>query len=181
MKKIWAGLLPIIMLLGLAGCSGQAEGSKGLVSKTSHSGQAEDSKDFLSETSWIELNDGSQWVFHKDNRFHWYQSKEVTDDNYYAGTYEFHIGQDAMNYLTEDLSEYGVTKEEMQGVIDRTEAYTLDNLVCFSTTNQSFLYNGVEQISDEVVTSYYGFLLRDGKLLDIANMITGSYYSFRKE
>lgn len=135
----------------------------------------------LAGTSWIADNDGSQWVFDEDQSFHWYQTKEVTDDNYYAGTYEFHIGQDAIAYLTNELSEYGVTEEEIQKVISGNGEYTKDNFVCFSTTNQSFMIDGQEQLSNEMVTSYFGFLLKDGTYLDIANMNTGTYYGFTKE
>lgn len=135
----------------------------------------------LAGTSWIADNDGSQWVFDEDQSFHWYQTKEVTDDNYYAGTYEFHIGQDAITYLTNELSEYGVTEEEIQKVISGNGEYTRDNFVCFSTTNQSFMIDGQEQLSDEMVTSYFGFLLQNGTYLNIANMNTGTYYGFTKE
>lgn len=172
MMKTWQRMyLPLMLLLAFcsAGC--------GSTSAQEDSG----GNDLLAGTSWIADNDGSQWIFHEDQTFAWYLSKEVTDDNYYAGTYEFHIGQDAIDYLTNTLSDYGVTKEEMQQIFDRNEEYALDNFICFSTTNQSFLLNGQEQLSEDVVTSYFGFVLLDGTYLDIANMITGTYYGFTKE
>lgn len=166
MKKRGLGFsLLFCVALGLSSCADKPE----------------EGGDVLAGTSWIAKEDGSQWVFGEDGSFHWYQSKEVTDDNYYAGAYEFHMGRDAMDYLTGDLSDYGVTEEEMQGVIDRAEEYTLEDFVCFSTVNQSFLLNGEEQLSEDVTTSYFGFLLQDGNYLDIANMITGTYYGFTKE
>lgn len=139
------------------------------------------SENILAGTSWIADNDGSQWVFEKDSSFHWYQKKGITDDNYYAGTYEFYMGADAMKYLTEDLSDYGVTEEELLEVIHRNSEYTLDRLVCFTATNQSFMLDGQEQLSKPAMTHYFGFLLMDGTYLDIANMNTGSYYGFTKE
>lgn len=139
------------------------------------------SPDFLAGTSWIANNDGSQWVFREDKTFHWYQTPEETEDNYFAGTYEFHIGQDALNYLTTELSDYGVTEWEMRSVISRAPEYTVDNFVCFSCRNQSFMLRGEEQLSEETVSSYFGFLLMDGTYLDIANMTTGTYYGFTKE
>lgn len=142
---------------------------------------AAQSQNLLAGTSWIAANDGSQWVFREDHTFHWYQTKGKTDDNYFAGTYEFHIGRDALNYLTTELSRYGVTEREMLDVISRAPEYTIDNFVCFSCVNQSFLLHGKEQLSRENVTSYFGFLLLDGKYLDIANMTTGTYYGFMKE
>lgn len=139
------------------------------------------SPDLLAGTSWRSGDDASQWVFHEDQTFHWYQTKGKTDDNYFAGTYEFHIGQDAMDYLTTELSEYGMTELMIQLFISMRQEYTRDNFVCFSTTNQSFMLNGQEQLSEEVVSSYFGFLLSDGTYLDITNMTTGTYYGFTKE
>ena len=59
--------------------------------------KASQSPDLLAGTSWISGNDNSQWVFGTDKTFHWYQTEGETDDNYFAGTYEFHVGQDAIN------------------------------------------------------------------------------------
>ena len=59
--------------------------------------------------------------------------------------------------------------------------YTRDNFICFSCVNQSFILRGEEQLSEDVRSSYLGFLLRDGTYLDIANMTTGTYYGFTKE
>lgn len=170
MKKIQQYLAALCCIaFCLTGCSNQTEPDKSM------------EQDALAGTSWIAENDGSQWVFGEDQSFFWYQTKGETDDNYYGGTYEFHIGQDAVNYLTEDLSSYGVSEEEITGVFGSAEGYTLDNFVCFSTTNTTFMLNGTEQLSDEVVTSYFGFLLSNGSVLDIANMNTGTYYGFEKE
>lgn len=139
--------------------------------------------DPLAGTAWTSLDDHSYWAFDMDQGFHWYNDQTVTDDNYFAGTYEFHMGQDALDYLTHDLARYEVTEEEMMGVINRSKLYTLETFICFSTTNQSFLLDGVEQLKngEEAVTSYFGFLLEDGTYLDIANMDTGTYYRFTKD
>lgn len=141
----------------------------------------EQKPDLLRNTSWISTNDGSHMVFESDGSFAWYQTKGKTDDNYFAGTYEFYIGRSAMDYLANDLSEYGITEEKMQAYFDMNSEYSLDNLVCLSTTNQSFMLGGEEQLSEPKKTSYFGFMLGDGTFLDIANMITGTYYGFSKE
>ena len=170
MKKFCFMLIMCIcMIYGLNGCSNQTE--------LEENNQA----DIMAGTSWLSQNDNSYWVFGEDQTFCWYQTKGETDDNYFVGTYEFHIGQDAINYLTKELSDYGVTEEEIKGVISRTSEYTQDNFVCFSCVNQSCMLNGQELLSEEKVSSYFGFLLEDGTYLDIANMTTGTYYGFTKE
>lgn len=142
---------------------------------------APQSPDLLTGTSWLSIDDQSQWVFGTDKTFHWYQTEGKTDDNYFAGTYEFHVGQDAVNYLTAELSAYGITERKIRQVISGNPEYTLENFVCFSCVNQSFLLHGEEQLSGDVLSSYLGFFLRDGTILDIANMTTGTYYGFTKE
>lgn len=168
MKRKWQISLVFLfcLFMGLSGCTPQAE---------------EENHNILAGTSWISADDESQMVFNEDQSFGWYQSKDEKDDNYFSGTYVFYMGQEAMNYLTGDLSEYNVTEEEMQFYFDKNKEYALDNFVCFTTNNQSFLLNGEEQLSEEQKTSYYGFLLGDGTFLDIANMSTGTYYGFSKE
>ena len=143
--------------------------------------KASQSPDLLAGTSWISGNDNSQWVFGTDKTFHWYQTEGETDHNYFAGTYEFHVGQDAINYLTTECSDYGITERKIRQVISSNSEYTLDNFVCFSCVNQSFMLRGKEQLSEDTISSYLGFFLQDGTYLDIANMTTGTYYGFTKE
>lgn len=143
--------------------------------------KASQSPDLLAGTSWISGNDNSQWVFGTDKTFHWYQTEGETGDNYFAGTYEFHVGQDAINYLTTEFSDYGITERKIRQVISGNSEYMLDNFVCFSCVNQSFMLRGKEQLSEDTISSYLGFFLQDGTYLDIANMTTGTYYGFTKE
>lgn len=143
--------------------------------------KASQSPDLLAGTSWISGNDNSQWVFGTDKTFHWYQTEGETDDNYFAGTYEFHVGQDAINYLTTEFSDYGITERKIRQVLSSNSEYMLDNFVCFSCVNQSFMLRGKEQLSKDTISSYLGFFLQDGTYLDIANMTTGTYYGFTKE
>lgn len=141
----------------------------------------EENTDILGDSSWLSEDDDSQIVFNTDNSFSWYQSKEEEDDNYYAGSYDFYIGEEAMDYITDTLSEYAVKEEELQGVFDRNEEYELDNFVCFTMNNETFILYGDEQLSEPIDSHYFGFLLDDGSILDIANMDTGSYVWFVKE
>lgn len=143
--------------------------------------KASQSPDLLAGTSWISGNDNSQWVFGTDKTFHWYQTEGETDDNYFAGTYEFHVGQDAINYLTTEFSDYGITERKIRQVLSSNSEYMLDNFVCFSCVNQSFMLRGKEQLSEDTISSYLGFFLQDGTYLDIANMTTGTCYGFTKE
>ena len=136
---------------------------------------------YFSGTSWIASNDGSQWTFDEDGTFHWYQDGAVTDDNYYAGTYTFYVGRQAKDYLTDALAEFGITEEELLQTINARAEYGLEHFVCLTTTNESFLLNGAEQLSEPTQTHYCGFLLEDGERLSLLNMRTATQYEFTKE
>lgn len=169
-KKICCWLLALLLLGLAAGCSATDK-------------QAD--SDPLTGTSWLADNDGSQWVFRTDGSFSWYRDKDVIDDNYYAGNYTAHRGEAAVNYLVEDLAEYGCTREDIETIISQNEQfdqdYNIDNFICFSCDNKSYLLDGQEQLSGEWLTAYYGFLLAEDSSLAIINLRTGSYYSFSRE
>ena len=120
-------------------------------------------------------------MFDADGSFHWYQSRQVTDDNYYAGTYRFYVGQEAWDYLLAYFSDMGLTEEDLLGVINDRPEYSLERFVCLVATNESFLLDGEEQLSAPTQTHYFGFLLENGSYLNIANMTTGSSYAFTKD
>lgn len=136
----------------------------------------------IAGTSWLPADDNSRMVFNEDGRFAWYQSKNDTEDNYFMGTYDFYVGQEALDYLTE-LSEYayGVTEEDIQKYYLDSGLVIRDDFVCFSVDNQSFLLNGKEQLSEKTKTAYYGFFNVNGTFLNIYNMATGTLYMLSKE
>ena len=85
------------------------------------------SNNILKDTTWI-AGDESEMVF-GDDRLYWYRDEGVHDDNYYTGTYKFYMGSDALEFLTDDLSSYGVTKEELEGLFDRNSKYDESNTI----------------------------------------------------
>lgn len=137
--------------------------------------------EYFADTAWIASNDGSRWEFGEDGTFHWYRDGNVKDDNYYAGTCTFYTGEEAMDYLTGPLAEYGITAEELTGLFSASEEYSLGNLVCLAAVNQTFILEGREQLSAPRETYYFGFLLEDGTHLSLLNLQTASRYEFAKE
>lgn len=134
--------------------------------------------DMLDDTKWT-ASDASQISFDADGAFHWYQNPDVTDDNYFAGTYEVRYGMDEVIAYMETV--IGVNKDTMQQVIDSTEDYTEENMICITLNHEEYMLNGEEQLSEPYINQYFGFLLADGTYLDIANVDTGTYYGFTKE
>lgn len=145
----------------------------------------------LAGTSWLASNDGSQWVFRDDGSFSWYRDKEVTDDYYYAGDYTVHCGEAAVDYLVDELSqneqllEYAHTREWVEFFIKQSavanENYNIDNFICYSCDNKSYMLDGQEQLNGEWLTAYYGFIFQEEGRLEIINMRTDSVYTFNRE
>ncbi len=94
------------------------------------------------------------------------------------------MGDDAYKYVTEDLSQYGVTKSEIDQIIAMNDEYTKENLVCIMLHNEKKIIDGEDTMDgDTVDTPYYGCLIEvDGKkVLDVANMNAATYYWFEAE
>ena len=134
----------------------------------------------ITDYIWQASGDASLIVCKKDGSFKYYQSAEELNDNYYEGTYEFYMGEDAVDYITIELSAYGVTREELEGVFDRNENYDESNFVIFVLNNEACIMDGENVVDSPYQTPYFGFYLEEDGVpyLDIANMNTGNYNLF---
>ena len=133
------------------------------------------------ENDWMEIHSESLIVPETDGTFKYYRDRLNLDDYYYEGHYEFYMGEDAYKYVTEDLSKYGVTKEELDGLFARNEQYSKENMVCFVLHNETCIIDGEDTLNGQtVITPYYGCCVTtdDGMALDVANMNAAEYYYF---
>ena len=142
--------------------------------------EQEKESSIITEYDWQGSGDSSLIVCETDGSFKYYQSADELNDNYYEGTYEFYMGKDAVTYITTDLSTYGVTKEELEGVFNRNEQYEESNFVIFVLNNEACIIDGENQVESPYQTPYFGFYLEEDGVpyLDIANMNTGNYNLF---
>ena len=137
----------------------------------------------IEEGSWVEENSGSFLVLENKKEFKYYKDYGVMDDYYYEGTYKIYVGEDAVDYVVNDLSEYYVEEDELEDLFDRNDKYSEDNFICLVLNNDCCIIDGEETEVDLDSTPYFGFYLDDGKekVLDIANMNSGNYYWFIPE
>lgn len=168
MKKVFYGLLLLALAAWLGGCSSSYQAA-----------------DPLAGTAWVANNDGSWWNFAVDGSFGWYQNKAQQDDNYYAGTYEAYRGKAGLDFLEESLGEFEYSREQAEEMIANTgqfdKDYNVDNFLCFSCNNTSFMMNGQEQLDGDWQTAYLGFIVEEDSQLMILNLRTGTWYRFDKE
>ena len=160
-KKTVLSLLVVLCLFLVTGCNKK-------------------SNNIISNTTW-KASDSSQVIF-TDKDISWYQSADNHDDNYYAGTYKFYRGEDAVKHITTELSEYNVTNAELERLFNSSkEGYEKANFVVFDITYSKFIVNGESKSILKPRRPWYGFILKDDTYLDVANMNTGTYYKFTKQ
>ena len=108
MKKGIKYFLLLLIVLGISGCS-FVKVNIGTKNTESSNINTDLGGNEMANTTWRD-SDNSEVIFTND-RITWYQSANNHSDNYYAGNYKYYRGAAAVKYITEDLSEYGVTKD----------------------------------------------------------------------
>ncbi len=144
----------------------------------------------IEEKLELDLNN-SIWVSEKDtmfeffnNEFRWYQSIDNVFDNYYSGNFQVMRGEEAYNYLTTELNEYGITKNELDNYFERnsnSDDYNLDNLIYLELTNESVMIDGKVEDMNNQLSHYFGYVIDYESSLDIVNMNTGTKLLFHLE
>lgn len=134
---------------------------------------------YIKNNSWI-ATDGSEMKFGEDTMY-WYQTEGSYGDNYYYGKYKFYIGKEAVEFITTELSSYGVTEEELKDLFEKNEEYSINNFVVFDMNYEGIVLNGVTTVPNRSQVPWYGFILNDNTYLNVANMNTGSYYNFTRK
>ena len=116
----------------------------------------------IEKNNWITTGDNSYMVFDKKTKsFTYYQSYLDTSDNYYTGKYQIYAGEDAFEYITEDIDELGVEKSEIRSMISMNEEYEMENLLCICLDYEELIVDG---------ETY--------NVLDVCNMEAASYVTF---
>ena len=128
-------------------------------------------------------DDGSTIYFYEDGTFDWYRDEENSDD-LKSGNYSAVFGDDAEEMLTTDLSEYGITQQELDDYHDRNEdvdLYKQENLVVLTleTTDIELDDSEVDMPDLPYTVYYYGHC--DGDSFDGVNMSTASYFILTRQ
>lgn len=151
-------------------------------SRSGRSGSDDDSlsKSDITGIDWINDEDGSYLVFGRGNSFKYYMTADDLDNNYYEGTYELYLGEDAIEFISEDLEEYGVTEEEIEDLIDMNREYTEENVILLYLHYDARMQDGVDTLGDVRDAPFCGFVITNhGDLnLDLTNMNSANYYYF---
>lgn len=123
--------------------------------------------------------DSSVIYFKEDGTFVWYQDDSNHEDYYYEGTYSVHMGDEACDYIMNDLSEYGVTQEKLDDYFamnSDSDFYTKDCFTCLTLHTECKIVEGENEVEEAYDKHYMGFFA-DG-YYDAANMDSAEYVSF---
>lgn len=105
-------------------------------------------------------SDGSVIYFEEEGSFVWYQDDSDHSDNYYSGTYDVYFGEEAEDYIVNDLAEYGVTEEELEDYYERNITKDLlirQHLCCIVLHTEELIIGGGNQRDEPYDKNYMGF------------------------
>lgn len=133
-------------------------------------------KDKISGYSYIEKQDNSLLDLKSDGTFLYYKDKDDKTDNYYEGTYVVYQGEDAIEYIADDLEMYGLTEVEQRELIRRNDKE--ENYYCLVLKNEKCIMDGKNTLTSTIETPYYGFFFERINTLRIVNMKSANIYNF---
>lgn len=121
------------------------------------------------------MGDSSVLYLNADGTYSWYKDDSIKTDNYFEGTFVVDAGRVAEDKLVNELSSYGITKDELASYYVRNlgSQYNKANLICLVMTCKKRIVNNVDETKENDQIPYYGFCTADK--YDIANMMTGNY------
>ena len=143
----------------------------------------EEIEEYVLDQTWIDIEEDTCLEFVSAKKFKYYRDFRDLDDYYYEGKFELYIGDEALDYIVDDLSNYGLTEDEVQDLADRNKYYKMENLVVLVLHNEKRYVDGQNDLTETVVTPYIGFFCTDNKehALDMTNLNSFGYSLFVPE
>lgn len=127
-----------------------------------------------------QAEDGSLLVLNDDGTFIWYQDGGNRDDDYYTGSYQIYFGKKAINYIAEELSQYGLDKEAQEEMIGHGKARAKTKYLCLVLDQKEYILNGRNTLKQSETRPFYGFLTKDDTYFDLIDMTEMVYRSFNR-
>ena len=118
--------------------------------------------------SWL-ADDKSMLYLNIDESYTWYQKDEDHKDNYYEGHYKTYKGEEAINYISSNLKEYGLTDEEQRKIFE-DKKIDIDNYYLIIITCEKMIQNGKEETVANNIAYYYGLYTDETKRLELTNL-----------
>lgn len=137
-----------------------------------------DTKSFdISGYSWIGTDNSILYLNHNQN-YTWYQDDQIHDNNFHTGTYMVYTGNDAIQYIATNLTEYGITEETQWNIIENKNYEVNDYYLLILNCNKSIINNNEQKIENSQIY-YYGFYDNATNQLDLINIATNTNAQFK--
>ena len=166
---VLVGVLAVTALvIGLSAFSSSAQGK---------------TMDQISGHDWIG-GDGSLLRLRQDGSFSFYKDPDITDDNYKAGTYRVYQGADALSFVSDSLSEYGLTYEEQFQYIYQLSGSNSKNMLkqyyCYVLYHDEFMLDGEAQTPPQDMP-FVGFYSEENKTLDVLSLSSVIQHTYTRQ
>lgn len=119
-------------------------------------------------SSWYG-DDGSLLELDITGSYSWYQDSVGSGDTYFLGDYAFYTGDEAIDYISEHLGEYSISREEQEKYF-RSGIYELDDYYLIILNCEKVVLEGIEQEITNNQLYYYGFYNDTKKSLNLVNI-----------
>ena len=119
-------------------------------------------------SSWYG-DDGSLLELNITGSYSWYQDSVGSGDTYFLGDYAFYTGDEAIDYISEHLGEYSISREEQEKYF-RSGIYELDDYYLIILNCEKVVLEGIEQEITNNQLYYYGFYNDTKKSLNLVNI-----------
>ncbi len=129
--------------------------------------------EMISGKSFV-LKDNSYIVFNEDKTFIWYKTKEDLEDNYYKGKYTVYRGENAIKYITNDLSIYTVSEQEQRAFLDNNKDINIDMYFNINLINKEQVINKEKEKIDRE-NHFYGYSNSEYNYFTLISMDTSNY------
>lgn len=130
----------------------------------------------ISGNSYV-ANDNSYLVLNSDKTFYWYLDKENKND-YYYGTYSVKRGENAIKYISSELTIFDITEEEQRQTIENIDIKNAkDHYYSLNLHNERLVKDGKEEKMFKD-TRYYGFATDNYDEFDFLNVDANNYAIF---
>jgi hypothetical protein len=180
-KKFFAFSLILGMLLSFAACSPDTATTLPKATETPINVQTENSD--IAGLTWTVDADGSEIRFFDDGTYIWYKNADVTNDNYYTGTFKLIRNEDAIVYLVKNYADYDLTEKGIRDEIAAdVEAYgerTMENYICLVLEHKLMVAGGAEtELNEDFAVPHRGYYFEDAGIAQLYNMKANVEYDF---
>ncbi len=114
----------------------------------------------LDKTAWNIPRDDSYLVFENEKDFKYYETEDE-DGNYYEGSYVLYTGEDAYDYVTDDLESFGFTESDFNDMVDQYKEYDTEDFVCVILHYDACYIDNENVLDEPHDTPYFGWLTQD--------------------